>query len=232
MQGPRQRDPAAGGDEDVGRGDQDCPGGPQLPVLGQPTRERADAARNRRVLLTAARAIMTECGVADVTMDRVAARAGVGVGTVYRRFGDRSGLGYALLDDAERRFQASFLSGPPPLGPGAPPADRIRAFLHAYVDRLESQADLHAIAEFHAPTARYSAPYQVHRAHLEGLLTQARPIGRTTDESYLADVLLAALGAGLFTHQRRDRHFGTDRIKNGLDRLLDDLIQADAGNCR
>lgn len=207
-------------------------GGAALPVLGQPPGERADAARNRHALLAAAGAIMAECGVKAVTMDRVAERACVGVGTVYRRFGDRAGLGYALLDDAERQFQAAFLSGPPPLGPGAPPAERIRAFLHAYLDRLQTQADLHTIAECHTPTARYSAPYQVHHTHLRSLLTQARsPDQRIEaddgfDADYLADALLAALGAGLFTHQSRDLRYDTARIRNGLDQLLNGLLRA------
>jgi AcrR family transcriptional regulator len=108
-----------------------------LPLVGQPPPERADAARNRRAVLAAAQRILVSAGVAGLSMDRVAAEACVGVGTVYRRFGDLSGLVYALLDDTEQQFQAGFLSGPPPLGPGAPPVTRIRAFLHGYVDRFE-----------------------------------------------------------------------------------------------
>src|SRR5437899_10306413 len=89
-----------------------------LPMVGQPPPERADAARNRRALLCAAQRILTESGVEGLSMDRVAAEACVGVGTVYRRFGDRSGLAYALLDETAPPFQESFLVGPPPLGPG------------------------------------------------------------------------------------------------------------------
>lgn len=193
-------------------------GGPVLPLLGQPPVERADAARNRRALLAAAEIILVSSGVDAMTMERVAARAGVGVGTVYRRFRDRATLVYALLDDSERRFQAAFLSGPPPLGPGAPPLVRIRAFLHAYADRLESHGDLHAVAENHKPSGRYdSAPYQTHRTHLLTLLSDA---GLGADAAYLADALLAPLSAALFQHQRRDRGLRTDEIKTGLDHLL------------
>lgn len=193
-----------------------------LPLVGQPPPERADAARNRRALLCAAQRILTERGVEGLSMDRVAAEACVGVGTVYRRFGDRSGLAYALLDETEQQFQASFLFGPPPLGPGAPPITRIRAFLHAYVDRMETQADLHAIAEQREPTGRHqSGAYRTARAHLLGLLTSA---GVTGDLEYLADALLANLAAGVILHQRRELHFSTDRVKAGLDRLLDGML--------
>lgn len=192
-----------------------------LPLVGQPPTERADAARNRRALLCAAQRILTESGVEGLSMDRVAAEAGVGVGTVYRRFGDRSGLAFALLDQTEQQSQASFLFGPPPLGPGAPPVTRIRAFLHAYVDRMEGEAELHAIAELREPTGRQrSGAYRTARMHLVGLLTSA---GVTGDLDYLADALLSPLAAGVLLHQRRELHFSADRIKAGLDRLLDGI---------
>lgn len=200
---------------------------PVLPVAGQPPAERADAARNRRAVLTAAETIMVNDGVEALCMDRVAEAAGVGVGTVYRRFGDRAGLAYALLDEDERRFQAAFLLGPPPLGPGASPMARIRAFLHAYVDRLVTHAGLFALAEAHAPMARYSnGAYQTHRTHLIALLTLA---DTNTDAAYLADALLAVLSGGLFLHQRQNLRFGTDRIKVGLEQLLAGVAQHPAG---
>ena len=59
---------------------------------------------------------------------RLAQRAGVGKGTVFRRFGSRAGLMMALLSDAEAGFQGRFMFGPPPLGPGAPPLERLIAF--------------------------------------------------------------------------------------------------------
>jgi AcrR family transcriptional regulator len=196
--------------------------GSLLPLVGQPPPERADAARNRRALLAAAQRILTESGVAGLSMDRVAADACTGVGTAYRRFGDLSGLVYALLDDTEKQFQAGFLSGPPPLGPGAPPVTRIRAYLHAYVDRMETEVDLHAIAELSKPTARYRAgAYATARTHLLTLLTSA---GVSGDREYLADALLAQLSAGVLIHQRRELGFSTDRIKSGLDRILDGLL--------
>src|SRR5215813_9273435 len=93
-----------------------------------PTHERGDAARNRVLLLDAARRLIAERGADAVTMDDVAAAAGVGKGTLFRRFGSRAGLMMVLLDDDERTNQQAFLFGPPPLGPDAPPIDRLVAF--------------------------------------------------------------------------------------------------------
>jgi AcrR family transcriptional regulator len=192
-----------------------------LPVLGQPPVERADAARSRRRLLAAARAMMAEQGVGCLSMDGLAAKAGVGVGTVYRRFGDRGGLAVALLDDDEQLFQEAFIFGPPPLGPGAPPMRRARAFLHGLLDQLERHADLAALAETRAPTARYNVPaYRTHRAHLQRLLREA-DLG--VDPEYLVDALMAMVGAGLFIYQRRELRLSLEHIKAGIDGILDRL---------
>lgn len=70
-----------------------APGG----AAGRPLRR--DAERNRQRILAAARAVFTERGL-DASLDEIARRAGVGVGTVYRRFADKEELVDALF--AER----------------------------------------------------------------------------------------------------------------------------------
>jgi AcrR family transcriptional regulator len=189
-----------------------------LPIAGQST-ERADAARNRRRVRAAAARILAAGGVDGLSVDAVAREAGVGVGTVYRRFGDRTGLMFALLSDREQEFQAAFMSGPPPLGPGAAPEDRLRAFLHALVDRVIGQHDLTMLAETSKPGSRYrSGPYSVYHTHVAALLSETRP---HTDVRYLADALLAPLSATLIDYQHSERGMSADAIKSGLDDLLD-----------
>src|SRR4051812_49438376 len=100
---------------------------PLLRLLGEPAPERRDAARNREALLVAAEQLIDHCGIDGVTMDALAAKAGVGKGTVFRRFGSREGLMAALLNFSETEWQAFVISRPPPLGPGAPPLDRVVA---------------------------------------------------------------------------------------------------------
>src|SRR5690348_6121334 len=114
---------------------------PVLP-LRAPQTERADAARNRQHLLATARTMLAEQGADKLTMDGLAERAGLGKGTVFRRFGTRAGIFQALLDDDERDFQEHVLSGPPPLGPGAPPLDRLIAYGRARIDFLISHRDI------------------------------------------------------------------------------------------
>ena len=66
---------------------------------GQATRLRADARRNQEQVLQAARDLFVERGI-DCPLEEIARRAGVGIGTLYRRFGDRDALVRAVLVDA------------------------------------------------------------------------------------------------------------------------------------
>ncbi|MFI6483676.1 TetR/AcrR family transcriptional regulator [Nonomuraea sp. NPDC050663] len=182
--------------------------------------ERADAARNRAKILAAAAEIVATRGIGALAMADVAAASGVGVGTLYRRFGDRSGLAYALIDEKERRFQQAFLSGPPPLGPGAPPAERVRAFLHALTDRTFAQLDLLLMAETAGEFARFGGAYQAYHQHLAMLIDR---LGHPADAAFLADALLAPLAANLVIHRGRE----ASEVKAGLDVLLAGLDHKD-----
>ncbi len=101
---------------------------PMTPVPQGGVPERRDAARNRLAILEAARALIRDVGASRVTMDAVALRAGVGKATVSRHFGGKAGLMLGLLSDSEATFQKRYIFGPPPLGPGAPPVERLVAF--------------------------------------------------------------------------------------------------------
>ncbi|MEV5560877.1 TetR family transcriptional regulator [Nonomuraea wenchangensis] len=187
-------------------------------AVDQRSDERADAARNRAKILAAAEKIVAARGVEALAMADVAAAAGVGVGTLYRRFGDRAGLAHALIDRREREFQAAYLNGPPPLGPGAPAAERIRAFLHALASRTVDQLDLLLVAETAGPFARFGGAYHAYHRHLAILVAEARP-GR--DASYLADALLAPLAANLLAYRiGGEQELTLDAIRAGLDDLL------------
>lgn len=181
--------------------------GEQQPLtLGRPPRERADAARNRRKILDAAARLFAERGVENVSMDAVAEAAGVGKGTIFRRFTDKSGLAVALLDEREREIQEAILYGPPPLGPDAGAADRVLAFADAYLDYLQEHLDLVRMSETASPGARYRiGAYAFWHRHLTILL----------DDEFLAHALLGALDADL-VHALRERGHSWDRIRYGV----------------
>src|SRR6516162_8970157 len=186
-----------------------------------PGKERADAARNRAAVLHAAAGLFAEHGVADVSMDQVAAAAGVGKGTVFRRFGDKAGLAVALLDAGERELQEAILHGPPPLGPGAGAAARLTAFTGAYLDYLLAHLELVRMSETAAPGARYRiGAYRFWHRHVAILL------GSAPDPEYAAHAFLAALAAEHVTAVLPE--LGEARLRDGLTRLAGSAAR-DAG---
>lgn len=187
----------------------------RLPVLevGGVVRERADAARNRLRVLAAAERLFASRGVAGVTMDDVATEAGVGKGTLYRRFGDKGGLAVALLDERERELQQAILSGAPPLGPGAPAKARLAAFVHAYLDLVATQLDLVLLSETSTPGARHrTGAHAFWRQHCLYLLDAAG----APDPDLRADLLLAALAAEQVRHWLHHEHRETADLADRL----------------
>lgn len=164
-----------------------------------PEKERADAARNRARILAAAQELFAAGDPGGVTMDDIAKAAGVGRGTLYRRYPDRASIAQALLDEHERVIQERILRGPGPLGPepAAPPAERLAAFYEAQVELLEQHVHLYLGAEVGA--ARYATgAYGFWRLHVR-LLAAAAGI---EDPDTAADVLLAPLAPDLYRRQR------------------------------
>ena len=175
-------------------------------MLEPASEERRDAARNRRALLDAAAEVIAERGQAALTIDEVARRAGVGKGTVFRRFGSRSGLMLALLDSSERKLQAAMIFGPPPLGPGADPVDRLVAFGRAKLNLIPAQGDILAAAG--AAVFTFDAYWNM-LSHIRILLQQAKAPGDTV---LIAQLLIAALDAQLVLHQIREQKVPLTRV--------------------
>jgi AcrR family transcriptional regulator len=195
----------------------------ELPQIEPDGFERADAARNRERILCAASHLFAERGAGCVSMDDVAEAAGVGKGTLFRRFGSRAALAAAVLSEHERDFQERIIRGEPPLGPGAPPHERLIAFGAAMLDVLETHSELQLAAE--TGPARFAHPaHVVHRLHVMLLLREDDP---DCDAEILADTLLAALGAELFIYLRQVRGVSLARLKDGWRELVSRTVPAD-----
>ncbi|MFF7458016.1 TetR/AcrR family transcriptional regulator [Kitasatospora sp. NPDC008115] len=199
-----------------------APGAPvPLELLRTPPPvERADAARNRAAVLEAAARLFAEHGVESVSMDQVAAAAGVGKGTLFRRFGDKAGLGAALLDARERALQDAVLRGPAPLGPGeadagAASGERLAAFVTAYLDYLLEHLDLVRMSETAGRGSRYRiGAYRFWHRHVALLLGAG---GHAEDPEHDAHALLAALAAEHVAALLPE--LGEERIRAGVLRL-------------
>jgi AcrR family transcriptional regulator len=200
------------------------PGSQALPTIDAEPCERADAARNRRRILAAAARLIEEHGVEHVSMDAIAADAGVGKGTLFRRFGDRSGLVMALLDERTREFQDGLIRGEPPLGPGAAPVERIVAFGFGMLALLEAHGEMLLAAELGARWVRGEAGvYALYRTHLAMLVRECSP---ELDDEYLAEALLASLTPEAFLYLRKGRALPLERIEAGYEQLVRRLLTA------
>jgi AcrR family transcriptional regulator len=182
----------------------------ELPIAGHPPRERADAARNRQRILAAASELFRRADPRAVTMEDIAAAAGVGKATLYRRYPDRTAVAVALLDEHERALQEQMLRGPPPLGPGAPPGERLAAFLKAFVRFNEEHGHVLAAVETEAERLRAGA-YAAWRTHVLAQLTEAGIAGGGTRRA-LADALLGTVAPEVHRYQRETQRLSVRQI--------------------
>ncbi|MFI7012238.1 TetR/AcrR family transcriptional regulator [Streptomyces sp. NPDC050145] len=160
-------------------------------------KERADAARNRARILAAAARLFAERGAQDVGMEDIARAAGVGKGTLYRRYPDIASIAVALLDDHERLLQEKLMRGEPPLGPGAPPDERLAAFYEAMVELLDQH--IHLVLGTETGQSRFATgAYGFWRVHVGALLGEAG----VEDREAMVDLLLAPLAPDVFQFQR------------------------------
>lgn len=200
-----------------------------LDHLGQLTpevSERSDAARNRRAILAAARALFEERGVTRVTMEEVAREAGVGKGTLYRRFPNKGILCQALLDEPTREFQAETLALL--RDEEAAPLDKLDRFLDGLVGFTEQNLDLlyggnHALLGAERLALLSSPAYDWRRSTMLGLLRAAvreGDLGPEVDVEYLSEALNAPLHVDLYFHQRRVEGLSAVRISAGLRSLV------------
>ncbi|HEV2057825.1 MAG TPA: helix-turn-helix domain-containing protein [Solirubrobacteraceae bacterium] len=177
-------------------------------------RQRETASRNEAAIAAAAAELFRRHGVANVEVRDIAAAAGVGIGTIYRRFGDKAAVIAVAIGEQERALQDALLSGPPPLGPGAPPAQRLDAFLRALCELTERNLDVVIASEGSSPGARYRVgAYGAWRLHVEVLL---KAIDEGLDAEWLSELLLAPLAAELYRRQRHDRGMSAQRIADNV----------------
>jgi AcrR family transcriptional regulator len=197
--------------------------------------ERADAAANRTRIVETAERLFAARGVAAVTMADVAAEAGVGKGTLYRRFGDKGELCLALMDNQLRAFQNIMLDRMRQTqAQGVGPLARLQQFLDAWVHFTDEQLPLLCEVQRHGVHADdHSAPYFWLHLTVVGLLRGARAAGEVdaaTDVVLAADLLLAPLRAQSFQFLRQERGFSLADISRGLTRLAAGLTPSAPGS--
>jgi AcrR family transcriptional regulator len=184
--------------------------------------ERSDAARNRARVLDAAARLFAAEGVDAVSMEEVARAAGVGKGTLYRRYADKGELSAALIDADARALQGEVLAGLPSAGEDAGARERVEHLLDLLCSFMDRHASLVAVGRRRADGLETPA-YQWMRQALRAWLRQAELAGELregADIEYLADALLAPLTPDIWRHQRLVLGMTPERLSDGLRTLI------------
>jgi AcrR family transcriptional regulator len=95
---------------------------------------RADSARNRQLLIDAAKAGFADVGL-TVSMEEIARRAGVGIGTLYRHFPTRE----AVVEAVYRREVEHLAGAVPNLLDTSPPGEALHKWMHLFVDYIATK---------------------------------------------------------------------------------------------
>ena len=155
---------------------------------------RADALRNRDRLLEAAKASFAETG-AGVSLDEIARRAGVGIGTLYRHFPTRD----AIVEAVYRREVEQLADAADRLTGSLPPSEALHAWMRLFVDYIATKRviapALKAMVDG-APELYAASGARITEA-MGRMVERARAAGEIRADADPAD-LLRALAA--FTH--------------------------------
>lgn len=151
-------------------------------------RVRADAQRNEDAVLQAAKEVFTTAGI-NAPVREIAARAGVGMGTLYRRFPKRSDLVAGVF----RREVDACAAEASVLATQCPPGEALARWLGRYADFLATKKGL--AAALHSGDPAFDALPDYFRAHFEptlaSLLSTAAAAGQVRGDVEPYDLLRA-----------------------------------------
>jgi AcrR family transcriptional regulator len=160
-------------------------------------RPRADALRNRERVLKAAKAVFS-AGGPDASLEAVARRAGVGIGTLYRHFPSRE----ALFEAVYRHEVDELAALAEQLGDAAP-VEALRRWLHSNVEFIATKkgmATAMALAGQGTPELRAYSFNHLTKA-IRTLLDRAVAAGEIRADVSPEDLLRTVIGLSLMHDQ-------------------------------
>jgi AcrR family transcriptional regulator len=177
---------------------------------------RADAQRNRDSLLEAAKAAFAEAGP-EASLDEIARRAGVGIGTLYRHFPTRD----AIVEAVYRREVQQLADSAPRLIESLPPAEALRAWMRVFIDYIAAKKVIAPALK--SSVGGGSAVYADSSVRINGaialLVERARASGNIRPSADPADLLRALIGFA-YVNSAPDWEASARRL---IDLLIDGL---------
>jgi AcrR family transcriptional regulator len=162
-------------------------------------KERADAVRNREMVLAAAGRLLDAADdPAQVSMGDIAAAAGVGKGTLFRGFGDRIGLLQALVEQRSEQSRSELATTESSYHDRSGPVDQVTAILDAILRfKLANRSLMLALENAGSGSPYRSSTYDRWHSHLAEIVAQ---VHGPDAADYLAHALLAAVRSDLIEH--------------------------------
>lgn len=178
---------------------------------------RADAQRNYARLLSAASAAFVSRGADDVSLEEIARRAGVGIGTLYRHFPSRQALLEAVYQDQVEslRARAEELNGT------ESPGDALAGFMQAMVKFSSTKRSMTSalLATLGTDSELLSACATVIRGSAEAMLARAKQAGVVRPDADAGDVIRLVHAVSIATEKGPD----PDQADRMLALILDGL---------
>jgi AcrR family transcriptional regulator len=177
---------------------------------------RADGARNRQLLIDAAKAAFAQVGM-SVSLEEIARRAGVGIGTLYRHFPTRE-----TVVEAVYRHEVEHLAGAvPQLLERLPPGEALHKWMHLFIDYIATKR---LIAPSLGPktgpsSALYATSAELITGAISTLVKRAVASGDVRKDIDPSDLLRAMIGV---SYQNPDAAWEAS-ARRVIDLLMDGL---------
>jgi TetR/AcrR family transcriptional repressor of mexAB-oprM operon len=179
-------------------------------------KERKDAAEHRRIILEKAHSLFTEFGVDGVTMHQIAKSAGIGQGTLYRRYSHKGEICLDLMQENSQHL-IDEINKYIEFNKDQPIKDRLAEVLHNCIEFVVKYSPW--LVSIQAPTCEgrqslvYHSPlYKSLHSAICGLLEETS----AKDPIIQADMILASLTPELFLFMQQDRGYSLEEIKQKL----------------
>lgn len=174
---------------------------------------RADALKNRALILETASHLFAKKGVNGVTMSDIAEAAEIGKGTLYRHFENKTQLCQALLDHDQRHLQERSLEY---MRTNGNALDNLGWFLVEVALFVDRNSELLCVGNNHSIALEHPAHWWW-RQTIRGLLGQLNLSG---DLDYMTDLLYVMLDVRSIYFQRQTQGYSIARITDGLRETL------------
>ena len=216
------------------------PSGLPKPFVPRARPERRDAMEHRRRILEVARHLFAEQGADFVSMHQIAMAAGIGQGTLYRRYANKGELCMDLLREHHEQFveEIAALFAAKETSPALERLDGVLANAVAFLEEQGALLGPIAVTDVRDwqcdesdISRRFSLQHAPFYLWLHELLTEllAEAVERgelaPLDVPYTADAMLATLHPMFYRFQRQERGFSPERILQGLRHIYIDGVK-------